>query len=172
MNSDTEIRLRALKRADAPYMLEWMNDKESTKYLGSGFERKRSLEDVLEYIDMRLGGEFTGECFAAADARTDEYIGQCDLMLPDMRAGTAEAAIVIRSGMRGRGNGARALALLISKAFDELGYRRLYLKCAAENAGAVRLYERAGFTREGTLRQHIFADGKLMDVYIYGLLRK
>ncbi|MBR4236018.1 MAG: GNAT family N-acetyltransferase [Clostridia bacterium] len=170
-NSEREIRLRPLRAEDAPAMLAWMNDGESVKYLGSGFARPRSLEDVREYIELRLDGEFTGECFAVADAHTDEYLGQCDLMLPDARAGTAEAAIVLLPDKRGRGTAAQALRLLVKKAFGELGYRRLYLKCASENASAVRLYERAGFVREGTLRQHIFADSKLMDVYIYGLLK-
>ena len=41
----------------------------------------------------------------------------------------------------------------------------------AYNERAIKLYEKLGFTREGTLREFIFRDGNRYDMYLYGLLR-
>jgi len=164
------IFLRALRPDDAAYMLEWMNDEAATLYLGGGFTKKRTLEDVQDYIHMRLDGEFTGETYAIAEGETGEYLGQCDLMLPDPAAQKAEIAIVVLPRHQGRSIATQALQLLIQKAFSD-GYNRLHLKVCTENQKAMRLYERLGFKREGTLRQDINVQGRLCDVAVYGMLK-
>ena len=157
---------------DAPLILEWMNDPETTRYLGYGFLKKRSLGDVESEIALRLDGEFTGERLSIEDADTGKYIGECGLIAPDERAMASEVSIVIVKGARGRGYGRAALKALMQKAFTELGYQKLYLKCAGGNAPAVRLYEALGFKKEGVLRRHILVDGALEDVIIYAMLRE
>ncbi len=47
-----------------------------------------------------------------------------------------------------------AIYLMSSRAFDELGNRRLEWKCDALNAASRRAAERFGFTFEGIFRQH------------------
>ncbi len=39
------------------------------------------------------------------------------------------------------------------------------------NENATALYERLGFTREGSYREHLERDGRRYDMYLYGLLR-
>jgi putative acetyltransferase len=48
---------------------------------------------------------------------------------------------------------------------------RLELEVYADNEAAVRLYERYGFEREGTLRQHAFRGGHYVDTYAMARLR-
>ena len=47
-----------------------------------------------------------------------------------------------------------AISLLLRRAFDELGYRRVQWECDALNAASRRAAERLGFGLEGILRQH------------------
>ncbi len=47
-----------------------------------------------------------------------------------------------------------AMYLLLKRAGDELGYRRLVWKCNALNAASIRAAHRLGFTPEGVLRAH------------------
>ena len=169
----TQLYLRPLRMEDAPAMLSWMNDADSVRYLGGGFQRKRTLKDVQDLIALTLDGEFTGETWAVAEKESGEYLGECRLMLPDAAARRAEIAIVLLPKARGRGLGRQALELLLKRAFCELQYNRLYLNCAQANQPARLLYERAGFTLEGRLRSHMRSnDGALEDVLIYGLLRE
>lgn len=165
------VFLRPLRLSDAESMLAWMNDPDSTRYLGGGFEKKRTLEDVRESIELRLDGEFTGETFAVADGETGEYLGQCDLLLPDEKAGRAEIAVVLLPQYRGCGYARQALMLLMKFAFEN-GYNRLFLKVCAENVPAIKLYESLDFVREGTLRRHVRVGDRLCDVAVYGMLKE
>lgn len=166
-----DIHLRELRLADAAAQFQWMNDPETVRYLGYGFIRPRRLEDIQTQLQMQLDGEFTGVSLAITD-ETDVYLGEVNLLLPDERARTAEVSIVLIKSARGRGAANAALKLLLDRAFTEWGYERLYLKCLSANAPAIRLYERAGFRHEGTLRKHLMTAEGLMDVQLYGVLRE
>ena len=168
----TGIILRPLRLGDAPRVCAWMNDKDTVRFLGGGFEKPVSAADVRERISLQLDGEFTSERFAIASSDTDEYLGECSLLLPDERAKKAEVALVLLPEARGQGYAQQALLLLLKYAFDKKGYQRLYLKCAEANKSAARLYERAGFLREGILRRHLMTDEGLKDVIVYGMLRE
>jgi putative acetyltransferase len=52
-----------------------------------------------------------------------------------------------------------------------LNLTRLELEVYSDNESGVRLYERFGFEREGTLRQHAFRDGRYVDSYVMARLR-
>ena len=167
-----DIDLRKLRPEDAPSVCRWMNDPETVKYLGYGFLKPRSLEEVKETIRLRLDGEFTGEELVIADAATGEYLGQINLLLPDEKAKTAEISLVLLPEARGQGIAFKALQLFLHKAFKEWHCQRLYLKCICANTRALRLYEKAGFRLEGTLRRHIMTAEGLADVALYGMLKE
>ena len=92
-------------------------------------------------------------------------------MMIDNVARRAEIAVVLMPGARGRGMAFEGLSLLLSYAFDTLNLNRVWLRCAAENAPAISLYERLGFRREGILREDLFIDGHAQDAIVMGLLR-
>ena len=164
------VFLRPYCIQDAPSALGWMNDPETTRFLGYGFSRPRTLEEVTEMLEMRIDGDLSGESFVIADAETGDYMGQCDLLLPDEKAKKAELAIVLLPQYRGKGIGRQALELLL--AFGFAHYDRLYLKCAAPNLPARKLYEKAGFVKEGILRRDMMIGGELTDTVIYGMLKE
>lgn len=157
--------------ADAFDLCVWRNDEETVRYLGGGFLRDFNLDDAYERIENLLDGSLTGETFAIEDAETGMYLGECGLMLPDMKAKKAEISIVLTPKARGKGAAGQALSQLIRHAFCEAGYERLYLKCAEDNKKALRLYERLGFRTEGVLRNDIFAAGRIQNVIVMSLLR-
>ncbi len=64
-----------------------------------------------------------------------------------------------------------ALGVLITRAFDGMGLRRLEAEVDPRNAASDRLLARLGFTREGLLRQRWFSKGESKDTHIHGLLR-
>jgi RimJ/RimL family protein N-acetyltransferase len=72
---------------------------------------------------------------------------------------------------RGQGYGAEAMGLLLRFAFDECNQHRLSALIPAYNLGAMRFFERHGFTVEVRRRQAVARDGQRWDVLQYGLLR-
>lgn len=65
---------------------------------------------------------------------------------------------------RGRGIGTAAAKLMLRYCFGEAGLHRIYLRAFADNAQAVRSYEKAGFVREGLLREDVCIDGRYRDI--------
>ena len=63
-----------------------------------------------------------------------------------------------------------AIFLLIRRAFDELGYRRVEWKCNAENDASRRAAERFGFTFEGVFRKHMVVKGRDRDTAWYAIV--
>jgi RimJ/RimL family protein N-acetyltransferase len=62
-----------------------------------------------------------------------------------------------------------AMFLLLKRAADELGYRRLVWKCDALNAASIRAALRLGFTAEGTLRAHKVVKGHQRDTAMFSI---
>ena len=63
------------------------------------------------------------------------------------------------------------MAAVVDLADNWLNLTRLELEVYADNAAAIHLYERFGFTYEGTLRQHAFRNGNYVDSNVMGRLR-
>lgn len=62
-----------------------------------------------------------------------------------------------------------AMYLLLKRAADELGYRRLVWKCHALNAASIRAAQRLGFTQEGILRAHKVIKGRERDTAMFSI---
>lgn len=79
--------------------------------------------------------------------------------------------ISVHSEFQGKGVGTALMAAAVDVADNWLNLTRLELEVYADNAAAIHLYERFGFTYEGTLRQHAFRNGKYVDSNVMGRLR-
>ena len=69
----------------------------------------------------------------------------------------------VPAAQRGRANTETAY-LLMRRAFDDVGFRRVEWKCDALNARSRAAAERLGFTFEGVFRQHMIVKGSLRDL--------
>lgn len=78
--------------------------------------------------------------------------------------------VMVDPRMRGTGLGGRAATLLARHLIDELDYHRVQLECYGFNAAAVHVFERAGFTREGTRRAAYWRHGRWVDGVMFGLV--
>jgi len=72
----------------------------------------------------------------------------------------------------GRGLAQEALHEVLRFAFDKMMLNRIEIWTAAENQRSVRLAQRLGFKRDGTLQKRILEDdGQFHDCAVFGLLR-
>ena len=74
--------------------------------------------------------------------------------------------------MRGKGYGSDMILTFLKYLFEERNMDRVALTVNGYNAGAIRLYERLGFVREGVLRENVYTLGRFHDEYVYAMLRR
>lgn len=71
----------------------------------------------------------------------------------------------------GRGIMSAAARAASRYALDHFGLARLEAPVFAWNPASMRVLEKAGFVREGLLRNSVFKDGQLIDQVLYALVR-
>jgi RimJ/RimL family protein N-acetyltransferase len=109
---------------------------------------------------------------AVVDARDeDEVLGSVGLVRIDWDAEQAEVGYWTAPQARRRGVAVRAVRLLSTWSFAELGLTRLQLMPYAGNDASIRVAKRAGYTREGVLRAYSRSKRGLVDVVMFSLLR-
>jgi RimJ/RimL family protein N-acetyltransferase len=79
------------------------------------------------------------------------------------------AGLLVRA--RGQGHGSRAQRLLAEYLFAHTILNRVAAETEAANRAEQRSLEKAGFTREGTLRGACFRAGQWRDMVSYGVVR-
>lgn len=85
----------------------------------------------------------------------------------------AEMGMWIRASRAGQGLGTRFLASMLEWGFTAWPWERLSWRCDAENAASIRIAEKVGLRREGTLTSHMLApDGKRRDTVCFAILRR
>jgi aminoglycoside 6'-N-acetyltransferase len=62
--------------------------------------------------------------------------------------------VFVDPALHGRGVGTQALRLLVRQLIDERGHHRITIDPAADNAAAIRTYEKAGFRPVGVMRRY------------------
>ena len=68
------------------------------------------------------------------------------------------------------GYGTDAVRTICRFGFDHVNLHRITLFVNADNAHAIRAYEKVGFVHEGNLREAAFAQGERVDLLVMGLL--
>jgi len=102
-------------------------------------------------------------------ART-KIVGAISLFHADWDVRSAEIGYGVRRDERGRGYATEALVAVSRWALTAGGIQRAWLSANADNLASIRVAEKAGFHREGTLRRaHAEPDG-LHDQAVFSLL--
>jgi [ribosomal protein S5]-alanine N-acetyltransferase len=144
--------------ADDPQLGAWV-----------GFEEDPDEDWFRESLDSDQGSGF--QLAVTADG-SDTLLGIVIVHHVERAQGRAEIGFWLAREARGAGLGRRALTVLVDWLFDQPWLRRLELTTTPDNAGAIALAERLGFTREGVLRQRVVERGRAVDIVWFGLLRE
>lgn len=158
-----------LREEDAEILFRWINERELV-LLSSRFDPPTEEEHRSWFSSIRARDDV--EIWGIRLVEDDRLIGSCQLHSIDRHHRNAE--LQVRIGERvawGRGYGTEAVRLLVSHAFDDLDLHRVSLHVFTHNERAIRAYERAGFQREGRLREAAFIDGRYLDVFVMAALR-
>lgn len=90
----------------------------------------------------------------------------------DVERVSAEIGYWLGESVWGRGIATEALTAVTAEAFKRFEITRLYALPFADHAASVRVLEKAGYVREGHLRQSAIKDGKIRDQLLYATYRR
>jgi putative acetyltransferase len=127
----------------------------------------------LEYWRQRLADSESGtySLVAVVDDRVVGLLGLHTFPNRPRRRHAATIGMGVHDEWQGKGIGTALMHAGVDLADNWLNITRLELEVYTDNEPAIRLYERFGFEREGTLRQHAFRDGRYVDSYVMARLR-
>lgn len=166
-----KVRLRPIERDDLPRYVEWFADPEVRRHLAlylpfSLAQEERWFENLLERLERRE------DVVLAIETAEGVHIGNVGLHRIDWKNRNAELGIAIgERSYWNQGYGTDAIRTLLGLAFREMNLYRVFLRVDADNARGIRCYEKAGFRREGVLREAVFKEGAYHDQYIMSILQ-
>jgi len=161
--------LRSLEREDLSRTWEWMHRPDVYERIGVLVPFSHSQQEVW-FENLQKAKDKV--VFAICRKEDNEHIGNVSLDAIDHRYRNARISIFLAvPEARGKGYGSDALRILIRYAFDFLNLHRVWCKTDADDESLVRFYQRLGFAREGTLRDHEFKCGRYVDKALWGILR-
>jgi RimJ/RimL family protein N-acetyltransferase len=162
--------VREWRRADTDALAVQANDRRVWLNMRDAFPHPYGLEDAERFIAAAMA-QVPPTFFAiVAEGRIAGGVGYT--LHGDVERVGAEVGYWLGREFWGRGLATAAVLALTSHAFrthPEL--RRLYAVPYATNRASARVLEKAGFRCEGTLRQSAIKDGRVLDQWMYALLR-
>ena len=169
------VRLRAIEKADLPKFVAWLNDPEVRQGLSINVPFSLTAEEKwFEANEKNPPNERALAIEIQPEGEEGEwvFVGSCSLF--DFNWQVRQAEIGIHIGEKkywNQGFGTRVMQLLLKHGFETLNLNRISLRVHEDNPRAVRTYEKAGFVKEGVLRQARFHKGKYIDVRLMSVLR-
>ena len=160
-----DVTLRPLERSDLHFVHVLNNNRSVMGYwFEEPYESFVELEELYrKHIHDQSERRFIVE-HEQADNQAHERVGLVELVEIDHLHRRAEFLIMISPEHQGRGFAKAATRRAINYAFRVLNLYKLYLLVDVDNASAIRVYEGAGFQREGVLVDEFFSDGRYRSV--------
>ncbi len=161
-DSSVGIYLRLMNKNDTDLIVAWRNSEPVRRnfiyqapFTRAGHENWiKTMIETGKVVQMII-----------CDLITDKPLGSVYIRDIDRQHGKAEYGIFIGAPEgRGRGVGTAAAKLMLRYCFEEEGLHRVYLRVFPENQQAIRSYEKAGFLREGLLKEDVCIDGRYRDI--------
>ena len=166
----SEVTIREAAASDAENMLKYIEivaGETDNLSFGPG-EFDLSLEQERAFLDAAAAA---GNQLCLLALSNGEIVGALHIATgkrPRTRH-VGEFGISVRQGFWGNGVGRELLQRMIAWAQETGFVRKINLRVRTDNSRAIRIYERAGFEREGTLTRDMCVDGAFHDFHCMGL---
>jgi ribosomal-protein-alanine N-acetyltransferase len=160
-------RLRSWRTGDLEDLVRHANDREVWLNLRDAFPYPYTEADGIVWLAaaeinpfnfaIEVGGKAAGSIgFTPGD---------------DVHRVSAEIGYWLGRPFWGRGIGTAAVSAACTWAFEHYDWHRLFAGVFAPNVASMRVLEKAGFQREGVLRNAVVKDGRVLDQIQYALVR-
>ena len=174
MPINIDVNLRRAEREDLDTIVEWMDDPDFHRFLYGEPTRspKQIREQIVGMLGRTVGQMLPSAVYLIIDSDKHGPIGLMSLQNISWRNRSCNIDLYIGQKDR-RGSLLAGLAFYraMEYCFDELNLHRVAAFIYSFNTASWRIMERSGAKRELVLKEHVAREGKVYDMYGYGLLR-
>ncbi|MBL8513121.1 MAG: GNAT family N-acetyltransferase [Betaproteobacteria bacterium] len=146
------LRLRPFSLADAPFVIELLNDPGWLRFIGD--RNVRTIADAEAYIESRIIAQQQRVGYSllrVARKDTDEPVGMCGLVRRD-GLDDADIGFALLARHAGKGYAHEAARAVMHETDVTHRIERVVAICDPDNRASIRLLEKLGFTFEKTVR--------------------
>lgn len=162
--------VRPWRRQDASELQRQADDRRVWLNMRDAFPHPYRLEDAERFIAMATA--MSPQTYFAIEVGGRVAGGIGYTLHGDVERIAAEVGYWLGAEFWGRGIATAAVRVVTAFAFathPEL--ERLYALPFASNAASARVLEKAGYRSEGTLRRSAIKDGRVLDQWMYAIVR-
>jgi ribosomal-protein-alanine N-acetyltransferase len=163
--------LRPWRKGDVPSLVKYGNNASIARQLRDRFPHPYTNADARRYIQS-LADVDPPTSFAILTPGPDgDAIGGIGFFPgSDVERFSAEIGYWLAEPFWGRGSTAEAIGLASAYAFETCSVLRLFALPFADNTQSIRVLEKAGYTREATLRSSSVKNGVPRDQALFALV--
>lgn len=161
--------LRGWKIGDEISLQKCANNKNVSRFLFDRFPFPYTIDDAELWVSMNVRQhrvsnfviDIEGEVAGAIEFKPGD----------DVHRKNADLGYWLAEQFWGRGIMTEAVNLIIKYAFENFELIRIQSAVNNNNPASMRVLEKAGFKKEGVLKNAIFKDGMVMDEHIFGICK-
>jgi RimJ/RimL family protein N-acetyltransferase len=150
------IRLEYFEKSDFTQLINWIHDEELLmNWSGSMFNFPLSEASLDWYIsDVNIVDKSSAFVYKVIEVETNEVIGHISLggISKKNRSGRITRVLIGSSANKGKGYCKQMIRAILKIGFEDFKLHRIELGVYDFNSSAIKCYEKAGLSIEGTSR--------------------
>ncbi|WP_123043617.1 GNAT family N-acetyltransferase [Cohnella candidum] len=168
------IRLEPFERSDFAQLMAWIDSPTFMfQWGGQTFRYPLDERQLDHYLSDANTDEAQAFIYRVVLEESDEVIGHIHLQLDRLNQSARIGKVLVgKKSLRGQGIGQRMIQQVLTIAFDQLKLHKVSLGVIDFNQSAIACYEKAGFVKEGLIRDKRKMDGRYWNVWEMGLLEQ
>ncbi|KKK39095.1 aminoglycoside adenylyltransferase [Mesobacillus campisalis] len=167
------IKLRFFERSDFQQLINWMESPEFlSQWGGPVFSFPLTEQQLEDYLENANHHHSRALVYSVLEKETGSVIGHISLGHIDRNNKSARVGKVLvgDAKVRGKGIGLRMMKEILKVAFEELELHRVSLGVFDFNASAIACYEKAGFKKEGLIRDYMKSGNEYWSMWEMSIL--
>ena len=169
-NIETDrLIIRMVKKSDAEDIFELCRRPETSMF--SLWSPHEPLAETKEFISYQISRYRKKDCmfFAVEEKSSGRVIGTCIYVSLDSEYKIAEIGYSVLSDLWNLGLATEIADALMGYAFNRIGVQRVFARVLPQNTASQRVLLKLGLQYEGTAKKGYYFNGRVNDVYIYGI---